>query len=207
MIKLKFRKINKLNIAKAIFSFISDSVKSESLYGDVDFPPLHEIYDIMIDNVQNKSNLQFYGDVYNVLMGIVIASESTIYPNCVMVNVLCVIKKYRKNGFAQDMLSEIERIAKKRKAKKIRMAFSKSGRAFCEKNGYKLHFEISYPAGKHEEVLSLVKDLPIEQIDLKTVGKENYMLFSVKTPSLKTASIITDNIKNSTAKFIYEKEL
>ena len=207
MIKVKYKKINNVETAKEIFAFISDSVKNDIIQDDVDFPPLHEIYDILIENAQKKSNLQFYGEVYKTLLGIVVASEFNIYSQAVMINVLCVLKKYRKNGFAQEFLSEIEHIAKKRKAKSIRMAYSKSAKNLALKNGYKLKFEISFSTKKDDLAILVMQKLPLQQLDAKTMDGQNYILYS--TDSVKTSLInfVTENIPTATAKYIFEKDL
>lgn len=207
MLNLKYKKIDKVEIVKEIFANLSDTVRLDLINGNPEFPELRDIYDIMLDNIEAKSNLQFYAELYKELMGFVIASESPIYADCVVVNVLCVIKRYRKNGFANQMLNQIEKIARKDKAKKIVITYSKAGKNLFLNNGYKLYLEISFPISEIDDATSLLKNISSEQLESTTIDGQTHLLLSVDSVRPTLINRLKEQIPNLNAKYIFEKEL
>ena len=207
MIKLKFRKIKNESMVKDLFASLSEIIKEDLVNGDINFPPLHEVYNLMIENVKRNSGFQFCCEYSKITLGFVISSVSQIDPEMLFIPVLCVNNKYRNNGIANELLKEVEGLAKQNGLKKIRMSYSPSGKHFCQKNGYKLRLEICVPENIGESENNIIQNLQAEYISSKKYNNKIYLVFSLDKDNPSLLSKLSKSIKGATANFVFEKEI
>ena len=207
MEEFKIKKIKNLNDVKEIFSFISFTFFQDSIKCGEDFIPLHELYEIMVDNLAHNKEFQFYGTYNKKVVGALVASPLPYDPTCLLVNVLFVNGASRQNGYAKKLLAEIEIVAKKYGFKKIRAIYTDNSNSFFTKNKYDLYLELAIPETLSAEEVILLNDLNLKRTNLLKYNDINFVQYTIETPDARIKNFIHRNSPLVKAIFYLEKIL
>jgi N-acetylglutamate synthase-like GNAT family acetyltransferase len=204
---LKIKKIKNLNKTKEIFNFISSSFFRDSVkFGD-EFIPLHELYDVMLDNLTNNRDFQFYGVYEKTTIATVVASILPYDPACLLINVLFVNGTSRERGFAKRLLQEIEMIAKQKGFERIRAVYTDSSSAFFKKYGYDLSLELAIPETHPIEEVIKINNLNLVATSILRYHDINFVQYDISEPDIRIKNYIHRNTPLVKAVFFLEKEI
>ncbi len=205
MEEFKLKKIKKLDDVKKIFNFISSAFYQESIFGEA-YIPLHELYEIMVENLVRNKELQFYGVLNKEIIGAVISNVLPYDPKCLEVNILAVRAPYRRSGFASVLLAEIEMLAKRKGFERIRVKHNCGVENFLTKKNYNLLLELAIPETLEIENVLKLNDLALQYVNLTKFNNINFAQYRVENADKRILKYISSNSPLVKATYIMEKQ-
>lgn len=204
MEEFKLKKIKKLDDVKKIFNFISSAFYQESIFGEA-YIPLHELYEIMVENLVRNKELQFYGMLNKEIIGAVVSNIVPYDPKCLEVNIIAVRSSFRRSGFASVLLAEIEMIAKRKGFERIRVKHNSGVEHFLTKKNYKLLLELAIPETLQIEDVLKINNLALQYENLTRFNDINFVEYSVENADKKILKYISSSAPLVKASYIMEK--
>lgn len=131
--RIKYKAIDSTTKVREAFEFFKNSFLFTRQKEDSEFLPMHEIYQMMIDNINQTFMFQFVATHENIVVGCVIAS---VIDGEMFIPVLAVDHKYRGSGIASKLLAKITRMAKRAQANIIKIIPSFVSAPYFIKRGF-----------------------------------------------------------------------
>lgn len=207
MLKLKIKKLKKLNQVKEAFSFISASQKIDAMFYDNCFLPLHDLYDTMIDNMASKAPLQFYAKLEKFIIGAMVSSPLPYDNTSLYLHVFSIQKQFREKGFAKTMLFETLNLATKNNYRNIRVDYNMQSASFFEKRSFKLFLEILIPNNSNSFVEKQIWDMNLNLVNIKSYKSLHIAKFEVEKYTRKILNMIKNISPDLKAKFVFERNI
>jgi len=203
--EFKLRKIKNLEEAKKVFSFISSSIFQEVLRNGDEFVPLHELYESMIDNLVRNKDLQFFGSLGKNIVAAVVSSVLPYDPNCLVINIITVKDVFRRHGFANVLLAELEMIAKRKGFERIRVLYNHTAQHFFKKHNFELLLELAIPESLQIEDVIKINNLALQYKNITKYNNINFVEYKVESADKKIKWYISNNTPLVKASYILEK--
>lgn len=169
------------------------------------FVPLHDLYELMIENLSKNKELQFYGTFDKYIMACTISTPLIYDTKTLSIDVIYVSSPYRRNGFAKMMLAEIEMIARKMGYERIRTKFSPKLNLFFASNGYELFLELAIPESLDIEDIMKINNLSLKYNRINKYNNINFVEFNVSEVDENILKYISKNTPLVKANYIYQK--
>lgn len=205
MLEFKIKKIKNLNDTKKIYNFMTNSLYYETCTHEEYFIPLHDLYELMIENLSKNKELQFYGTFDKYIMACTISTPLIYDTKTLSIDVIYVSSPYRRNGFAKMMLAEIEILARKMGYERIRTKFSPKLNLFFAKNGYELFLELAIPETLDIEDIMKINNLSLKYNRINKYNNINFVEFNVSEVDENILKYISKNTPLVKANYIYQK--
>lgn len=194
-----------MNDTKKIYNFVTNSLYYETCTHEEYFIPLHDLYELMIENLSKNKELQFYGTFDKYVMACMISNPLIYDAKTLSIDVIYVSSPYRRNGFAKMMLAEIEMIARKMRYERIRIKFSPKLNLFFAKNGYELFLELAIPETLDIEDIMKINNLSLKYNRINKYNNINFVEFKVSEADENILKYISKNTPLVKANYIYQK--
>lgn len=207
MEELKVRKVKNLDDVKKVFNFISSAIFNDVLKNGDEFIPLHELYETMIDTFVKSRELEFYGTVGKTIVGAVVSTVLPYDPKCLFVDIITVSENLRRKGIAQELLAELETIAKKKGFEKMRVLHNSHARPFFERNKYSLKLELAIPETLEIEDVIKINNLALKSSNILKFNNINFVQYNVSVADKRIKNYIAKNTPLVKANFIMEKKI
>lgn len=207
MEELKLRKIKGLDDIKKVFNFISSTIFNDILKNGDEFVPLHELYETMIDTFVKNKEFQFYGTIGKEIAGAVVATILPYDPKCLMIDIITVSEKYRRNGIAQVMLAEFEMVAKRKGFERVRVLHNHVAKPFFVRNNYDLFLELAIPESLEVEDVIKLNNLALSYSKITKFNQINFVEYNIDVADKRIKRYISKNTPLVKANFIMEKYL
>ena len=150
---VKIKPIRNILEVRETFDFFKGSILHMTETEASVFLPMHEIYQTMVENLENKKKIQFYAMMNEKVVGCVIGMIEDASPNEMFLPVIAVDYKLRDYGIASKLLSIITKRAKSYKIKRLKVRSSSASSGFFERNGFKTYLLITtYPPHNIEDI-------------------------------------------------------
>ena len=205
MTEFKIKHIKNLNDAKNIFNFISNAFFMDGMKVEEEFLPLHELYDIMLDNLSRDKDLQFYGVLNKNIVSAIVCSPAPQEKTTLVINIIHVRNNIRQMGIGNYMLAQAEMLAKRKGYKKIRIICHNNFQMFFLKHNYKLFLELAIPETLPMEDVLKINNLNLQYSSLIKFNDINFVLYPVDQTDNKIKYYISRNTPLVKANYILEK--
>jgi len=204
---LKVRKVKNLDDVKKVFNFISSAIFNDVMKNSDEFIPLHELYETMIDTFVKSRELEFYGTVGKNVAGAVVSTVLPYDPKCLFVEIITVSENYRRNGVAQELLTELEEIATKKGFERMRVLYNTQAKPFFERNKFSLLLELAIPETLEIEDVIKINNLALKSSNILKYNNINFVQYNVSIADKRIKRYIMKNTPLVKANYIMEKVL
>ncbi len=205
MEEFKLKKIKNLDDVKKVFNFISSTIFHDILTHGDEFVPLHELYESMIENLVKNKELQFYGTLGKNIVAAVVSKVLPYDQKCLQLDIITVKDIFRRNGFANVLLAELEMIAKRRGFERIRVLFNHAAKPFFKRHNFELYLEIAIPETLEIESVIKINNLALEHRNITKYNEINFVEYSVANADKRILRYISKNTPLVKASYIMEK--
>lgn len=140
---LKIKPIRNIIEVRETFDFFKGSFLHMTETEASVFLPMHEIYQTMVDNLENKKKIQYYAMMGEKVVGCVIGMVDDAAPNEMFLPVIAVDYRLRDAGIATKLLETIIKRAKAIKVSRLKVRSSASSSGFFKRNGFNIYLYIT----------------------------------------------------------------
>lgn len=202
---LKIKPIRNILEIRETFDFFKGSFLHMTETEASVFLPMHEIYQTMVDNLDNKYKIQYYASIDDKVVGCVIGLLDKAIPNEMFLPVIAVDYKLRNSGIASKLLNLITKKAKSYKINRLKVNSSESSSGFFEKNGFNIYL---YITSYSPHTLQDIKNANENHLEIINENEEDLVIKFI-APKIDNRLLIPfkRKLKDFESEFIMEKRI
>lgn len=200
---IKFLPINSVGDIKNSFDFLRKCM-FQTCASECSFSlPMHEIYQTMIQNLEDKCALQFYVEHNKQVIACIVATKINDYE--LFLPVIAVDVKFRGRGIAKKLLAILSKHAKKSGLITYKVNADILNPGFFINEGFASYM---YIKAVDPSTLADIKDS--NSLELEQVAQfpfDNIIKYAIPSMDKKWLKPFVTNLKNFKAKFTYERNI
>lgn len=165
--------------------------------------PMHEIYQAMMENVETKTNIQFYAVYEKEIIGSIIAVK--LNDKELFLSIVAVSSKYRGKGIAKRFMTILAKSAKKEGFKNLQINADANNSGFFLKEGFVPYLYVKASSLTTIEEVEDANHDGLEKVALFPF--DNMIKFAVPDTNKKWLKPFISCLSDFQAKFTYEKQI